>query len=375
MDRLETNGYYALGVPFYLAIIALELYLARRQGRRLYGFADTIGNFSAGVGEIVIGLFLGPILLALYDFGYAHLALVHWSEGSIIPWILAFALGDLCYYWYHRAGHSVAAFWAIHGVHHQSEKFNVGIATRHPWFSDTYSFIFYAPLPMLGVPPVHFFVAISIISFYALTVHSQVFHRPGLWLFVTPATHIVHHAKNRRYVNKNFGAMFTIWDRIFGTHVEVDPADAPIVGSPFGYTTHDGARAQFVFFGDLFSVAARASTFRDKLATFFRHPGWVPAGMTFPKHAPPRADETIPNATKLYAGVMFGVMLAFSLWVIWNREHHPFWLLACGSAAILWSLSTLGGLLDGRQYAGRWEALRVVYTSALLVAIVVTKSS
>jgi alkylglycerol monooxygenase len=375
MARIETNGYYALGVPFYLAIIAFELYLARRQGRRLYGFADTIGSFSAGLGEIVIGLVLGPFLLGLYDFAYAHIALVRWPQGSLIPWILAFLLGDLCYYWYHRAGHSVAAFWAIHGVHHQSDKFNVGVATRHPWFSDTYSFLFYAPVPMLGVPPFHFFVAISVISFYALTVHSQVFHRPGLWFFVTPATHIVHHSKNKRYVNKNFGAMFTLWDRMFGTHVEVDPADPPVLGSSFGYTTHDGARAQFVFFGDLFSVATRAKNFRDKVATFFRHPGWVPAGMTFPKHEPPRLDEAIPNRTKFYVASMFGLMLAFSLWVLWKRDDHPFWLLACSCAAILWSLSTLGGLLDGRQDAIHRERIRVACTLALVFAIVLSKSA
>jgi len=116
MGRLETNGYYALGVPFYLGIIGLELLLSRRKGLRTYGFADTIGSFSAGLGEIIIGIFLGPLLIGLYDFAFAHIALVHWPEGSLVPWVLAFLLGDLCYYWYHRAGHSVAVFWAIHGV-------------------------------------------------------------------------------------------------------------------------------------------------------------------------------------------------------------------------------------------------------------------
>jgi sterol desaturase/sphingolipid hydroxylase (fatty acid hydroxylase superfamily) len=375
MDRIETNGYYALGVPFYLAIIALEIVLSRRKGLRVYGFADTIGSFSAGLGEIVIGLFLGPLLIGLYDFGYAHIALVRWPQGSLVPWVLAFLLGDLCYYWYHRAGHSVAAFWAIHGVHHQTEKFNVGVATRHPWFSDSYSFLFYVPLPMLGVPPLHFFVAISIISFYALTVHSQVFHRPGLWFLVTPATHIVHHARNRRYVNKNYGAMFTVWDRMFGTHVEVDPADPPVLGTSFGYETHDGARAQWVFFRDLFTVARQARTLGDKLRTFVRHPGWVPEGVKAPKHEHARADEAISSGTKIYAASAFGATLVFALWVLWLRNRHPVWLLALASILILWSLSTIGGLLDGREGATRREGLRLVCAAALGVAIVFTRSA
>lgn len=373
MDRLETNGYYALGVPFYLAIIALELGLARRRGLKLYGFGDTIGSFSAGLGEIVLGLFLGPLLLGLYDFAHARMALVRWPEGSVVPWILAFFVGDLCYYWYHRAGHSVAAFWAIHGVHHQSEHFNVSVATRHPWLSDGYSFIFYAPVPMLGVPPTHFFVAISIISFYALTVHSQVFHRPGFFLFVTPATHIVHHARNKRYVNKNFGAMFTLWDRMFGTHVEVSPEDPPVLGTTFGYETHDGARAQWVFFRDILSVAARAKNLADKVKTFVRHPGWAPEGQVWPKHAPARLDAAIPRGTKIYAALAFGATLVFALFVLWLRTSHPIWVQVAASLVILWGTASIGGLLDGREGAAKMETLRVVCTAAVVVVMVATK--
>jgi sterol desaturase/sphingolipid hydroxylase (fatty acid hydroxylase superfamily) len=103
MQLLDTNGYYALGIPLYLTIIGVEIALARKQGIRVYRFADTLGNFSAGLEEIVIGLFLGPLLLWLYDFGYAQLALINYVEGSPLPWILAFLCGDFCYYIYHRS--------------------------------------------------------------------------------------------------------------------------------------------------------------------------------------------------------------------------------------------------------------------------------
>ena len=370
MARLETSGYYALGVPFYLALIAAEILLARRKGMRVYRFADTIGSFSAGLGEVIVGIFLGPLLIALYDFGYEHIALVRWPEGSLIPWVLAFVAGDFCYYWYHRAGHAVAALWSIHGVHHQAEELNFSIATRHPWFSDSYSAIFYAPVPMLGVPPLHFFVAISIISFYALTVHTQVFHRPGFYILVTPATHIVHHAQNRRYLNKNFGAMFTVWDRMFGTHAEVDPADPPRLGTPFGYETHDGALAQWVFLRDLLAIARQGQSFADKInKTFVLHPGWLPRGARKPRAIPARPDGTIPSAVKIYAGIAFTATLAFALWLMWLRDEHPQWLLVASAFANLWGLSTIGGLLDGRARAARSELARLVGTAALGVAI------
>lgn len=370
MGELETSGYYALGVPFYLLLMATEMAVTRRRGLSVFRYADTIGNFSAGLGELIVGLFLGPLLIALYDFGYANLALIRWEEGSIVPWVIAFVVSDLCYYLYHRAGHRVGALWAIHGVHHQSEEFNVTIAMRHPWFSDSYSAIFYAPLPMLGVGPVQFFVAISIISFYALTVHSRTFHRPSLGIFVTPATHIVHHAHNPRYIGRNLGAMFIVWDKLFGTYATVDPADPPRLGVRSGYETHDGARAQWIFWRDLVRTARLGTTWRDRLRPFVSHPGWRPSGSTLPAEPAARSDGAIPDAVKAHVGVQFAATLGLALYVLWLRDQHPLWMLLASASLVLWSLSTLGRLLDGRRGApgGEWARLSVALVCGLALA-------
>jgi sterol desaturase/sphingolipid hydroxylase (fatty acid hydroxylase superfamily) len=365
--RLDTNGYYALGLPLYAAIVAAELAVARWRRRRVYALCDTIGNLSAGVGEVVLGLFLGPLLLWLYDFGYERIALVRWSDGSIVPWVLAFFLGDFCYYVYHRAGHRVAALWAIHGVHHQSEQMNVSVALRHPWLSDVYSAPFYAPLPLLGIPPQHFFVAISLISFYSLTVHTRFFNRPSFWIFVTPATHVVHHAKNPRYRGKNLGAMFSIWDKVFGTHVEVDPAEPPELGVVDGYRTHDGALAQWLGWRDLIANARRAIGLRDKIRVFLMHPGWLPPGVERIRHPHARDEREVPRSVKAYVVVQMALTVACAVWVLWFRDRHSLLVLACGAAFLLWSLASLGALLDGRSGARGSEAARVVVLAALVL--------
>lgn len=370
MDRLDTNGYYALGLPFYASVVVAELIVARARKRRVYSFAPTIGNLAAGVGEVVLGLFLGPLLLALYDFGYDHIALVHWNGGvrdQVIAWTLAFLLGDFGYYVYHRIGHSIAVLWAIHGVHHQAEEMNVSVALRHPWLSDVYSFPFYIPLPLFGVPATHFFIAISLISFYSLTVHSRFFHRPGFGILVTPATHIVHHARNARYVNKNYGAMFTVWDRLFGTHVEVTPDDPPILGVAEGYRTHDGVLAQWVGFRDLVRHARAATSFGDAARVFFKHPGWRPSGVTRHQDPPPRAE--VPFATTMYVALQTALTLVLSAWVLWFRARHSAVFLVVGAVAILWSLSSIGGLLDGRAGARRFEAVRVAALAVLALFV------
>lgn len=349
MSRLDTNAYYALGIPAYVAVMAIEHLWARRHAMRVYRFAATLGNLSAGLGEVVLGLFLGPYLLALYDYGFERIALVHWREGSPWPWLLAFFGGDLCYYLYHRAGHRVGLFWAIHGVHHQSDTFNFSVAMRHPWFSDTYAVLFYVPMPLLGVPAKHFFFAISIISFYALTVHSRFFRRPSLGLFVTPQTHIVHHATNPRYLDRNFGAMFSLWDRLFGTHVEVVPDDPPVVGCLSGNLTHSGARAQWVFFADLLRRARSARRVRDALAVLVRPPGWLPPDAS--PMAPvsvTRAEAQIPPSTRIASGLLFAAALGVATALLWGRDGYGAGERIALATGVLATLALTGALLDGR---------------------------
>jgi sterol desaturase/sphingolipid hydroxylase (fatty acid hydroxylase superfamily) len=367
---LDTNAYYALGAPLYVLVVGLEVWALRRRRVRAFRFADTIGNLSAGLGEVLLGIFIGPLLYALYELGYRRIALVHWPDGTgftIASWVTAFLAADLCYYWYHRAGHRVAALWSIHGVHHQTEEMNVTVAMRHPWLSDTYSALFYVPMPVLGISAPRFFIAISIISFYALTIHSRTFNRPSLYIFTTPATHVLHHARNPRYLGKNLGAMFTLWDRLFGTYVELDPADPPVLGIRSGYETHDGARSQWVIFDGLAQVARQAASRLDALRVFVRHPGWLPKGATAPKRPHARADDEIPVGVKAYVGTQFVLVVGFALYVLTAQNEHTLAESAVLCAAIAWALTTLGGLLDGRVAARRHELVRLWATTALAV--------
>jgi len=365
-EQLDSTGYYALGIPAYLVLLVIEHRWARGRGRSGYRCAPTIGTLSTGLGEVIIGLFLGPCLVLLYGWAVERFALVRWPEGSLTPWVLAFLLGDLGYYVYHRAGHSVACLWAVHSVHHQAEDFDLTLALRHPWFSDFYSAPFYALLPLLGVPTLHFFIAISVISFYAVTIHSPIFRRPSLFVFVTPDTHVVHHAWNPPYRYRNFGAMFTLWDRFFGTHVELDDATPARIGVRTGYETHDGALSQFVVFRSLLAAARRARTWSEVLAVFVGAPGRLPPGVMAPApRRPARDDATIPLPVKLYASTQFAITLALAVFVLWLRDRHPFSLLVASAMVILVSLSTIGGLLDGRRACVRDEMLRLAATAVL----------
>jgi sterol desaturase/sphingolipid hydroxylase (fatty acid hydroxylase superfamily) len=367
MAQLETTAYYAFGIPIYVSIVAVESFVLRRRGHHGITFADSLGNIGAGLGAIVVGLFLGPVLIALYDWGYAHLALVHWPPGSWVAWVLAIVMADFGHYWHHRLDHRVAACWAIHGVHHQPIEMNFTVGMRHAWFSDLYSFPFYAPLPMLGVPTSHFFAATTLLSLHALMTHSSAYSFPSLGFLVTPRTHILHHASNPRYIDKNFGAMLAIWDRLFGTHVEMDDHDQPRYGTTRGYETHDGARAQWVLVRDLLTLVRRAHGWREKLHVLTSRPGWAPASIA---PLPPTSYPAVRFGigARLYVAFQFLVTVFFSLYVFIPREQHSLAFLLVSAAALIATLVVLGGILDGRRHAWHWEAARVALCAVAGVA-------
>jgi alkylglycerol monooxygenase len=94
-QRLNTSGYYALGIPVYVIVVLAELRLNRRRGLKAYGFSDSVVKPSAYLGKVMLGLFLGPILIALYDFAYENYTLLHWSKNSLTSWLVGFTWGLL----------------------------------------------------------------------------------------------------------------------------------------------------------------------------------------------------------------------------------------------------------------------------------------
>lgn len=362
---LDSSGYYALGIPAYLLLLFGERWLARLRGLPRTPFGRAIGNISAGLGALVVGLFLAPLLIGLYLWGFDHLALVRWAPGSWVPWVLAFLLGDFGYYLNHRAGHRFGLLWTIHGVHHQCDSLDFTVAMRHPWLSDLSAIPFYAALPLAGVPPGHFFLAISVISFYAFFVHTRVYDFPSLGFLVTPGSHIAHHAKNPRYMGKNLGAMFSLWDRLFGTFVVVDPAEPPVLGTPDGYRTHSGAFAQWIYVRDLWRVFWSAPDWRARGQLLWARPGWVPPGGSRPEVTLARPDATFSAGLRAYVTLQFGVTLILAVFVLWLRARHGLAIQVLLAALVLASLASLGALLDGRPRARLREGVRLVISAGL----------
>ena len=222
-----------LATPVFLLLIAVEFLVGLRRGRNTYRLNDALSSIGLGVMSQLTGVFSALLLLAVYAAAYQHVALWHWPVEAAWTWLAALLLYDFCYYWRHRLGHTVAVLWAAHAVHHQSEDYNLSTALRQTssgWLAD---WLFYLPMAVLGVPPLVFGVVALVDLLYQYWVHTQHIGKLG-WFdrwFCAPSNHRVHHAVNERYLDKNYGGILIVWDRLFGSFAEEDPREPCVYGT------------------------------------------------------------------------------------------------------------------------------------------------
>lgn len=376
----------ALAVPFFLLALIIELIVDWRKGTGLYRSSDAINSLSAGTLSTTFGYFTRFISFAIWGYVLSNFAIVEmdraWFDSSpqgIALWVLAALAWDFCYYWNHRLGHEVSVLWAAHAVHHQSEDYNLSTALRQTSTSFLFSWIFYVPLFLVGFP-LDVLVTVNAINLiYQFWVHTQFVGKLGPldYIFVTPSNHRVHHAQNAVYIDRNYGGIFVIWDRIFGSFQEELDEEPVVYGVRKPLANWNPFWANVQVYDYLWFDAVRTKRWRDKIGLWFRRTGWRPADMEarYPKSAADlttfeKFDPVVSDRTRWYVKAQFIVVVAGVLLI--GQAY-----AAGGSRAVLvpclllWAqLYTIGLLNEGRPYARRFEYLRLVIVLPLgLIAL------
>ncbi len=339
-----------LATPVFLGLIALEFWIGLRRGRNTYRLNDALSSIGLGIMSQLVGVFVAVFTFGIYSAVFDALALRPWPVDSLWTWLVALLLYDLCYYWKHRFGHTVALLWAAHVVHHQSEDYNLSTALRQPSSDWLVGWLFYLPLAVLGVPPLVFVVVGLIDLLYQYWVHTQQIGKLG-WFdrwFCAPSNHRVHHAVNQRYLDKNYGGILIVWDRLFGSFAEEDPAEPCVYGTRAPLRSWNPLWANLHTYSDLCFDAWRAKNWVDKLRVFLRHPGWRPAdvALAWPKPAfdvqsLQRYDPPLPRRNAAVAAALFGLALTGTALFLWHahRLDLPQQLLAAGAIVLgLWGV-------------------------------------
>ena len=349
--------YVPYAVPFFLLAILIELAYGILKKKNTYRLNDAIsslfmGSLRSANKLIIIGL--GGYVFYAIETQYA---LSRMDAASPIVWVIAFVFYDFCYYWFHRMSHERQIFWASHVAHHQSEDYNLSTALRQTGTGAFVTWVFFIPVFLLGVPSFVFVSVASINLIYQFWVHSE--HIPKLgWyekFFVTASNHRVHHAQNDNYIDKNYGGVFIIWDRMFGTFKEEDESEAPIYGIRGTLNTFNPIWANLHIYTSMAKDIWYAQSWKDKFFVPFAKTGWKPSSLpekpakdnfnsqTFQKYNP-----QVSGPIKIYSFFQFIALAYVGLVLLENGElnYQQLWVTVGMMAFTMYCTSLW---LDGKE--------------------------
>jgi sterol desaturase/sphingolipid hydroxylase (fatty acid hydroxylase superfamily) len=260
-------------IPLCLALMAIELAVLHRRRRRI-DRRDFWASIGMGAGSLVTI----NVVMGIVGWWFATLLwpyrVVDLGTGAL-GWTVAIVGWDFIYYWDHRISHETRFFWASHVNHHSSLEFNLSTALRQPWTAFQTAF-FVGFLALVGVSPALIVMSGAINLIYQYWIHTELVDRIGPLEAVlnSPSHHRVHHGSNPQYLDKNYGGIFIVWDRVFGTYErEVEPVVYGLTKNIHSYNLLTIAFHEWRALGrDLRATA----TWRDRARRLYRGPGWEP---------------------------------------------------------------------------------------------------
>lgn len=282
LDAFLTQFHDPVGyaIPVFVLFIGIELIALRfvDDDAKGYGGRDTAASLSMGFGSVIVGFAFRTAALLGYTALWVYVAPWHLPANTWWTWVLLLGTVDLLWYVYHRVAHRVRVVWAAHQAHHSSEYFNFSTALRQKW-NQWFEVLIWVPLPLLGFPPWLIYVSFSFNLIYQFFTHTEKIGklpRPIEFVFNTPSHHRVHHASDPEYLDRNYGGILIIWDRLFGTFQE--ELHRPTYGLTKPVNTYNIVRLQFGEYAAIVRDVRGARCWRDRLGHLFGPPGWRPEG-------------------------------------------------------------------------------------------------
>lgn len=366
-----------------MILIAVEALASRLFKKGYYSSEYLIINLSLSSLQQIFGLLNQAIFLSAFVWVQTHFSIQTlfnapeiasgyplWIQDGfpyfqlnlpvLMNWLLVLVLADFCQYWLHRLSHEVNILWAGHIVHHSNTEYNFGVAVRQSFLEGFYTWVFYLPLAFVGIPWELYISAYTLSLLWQFFVHTRFVGKMGVLekFMASPSHHRAHHGKNEIYLDKNYGALFIIWDKIFGTfQEETEPVEYGITiplesNHLFWINTHQHVR--------IISFWRNAKGLSAKLKVLFSLPSYIPEGVE-------QSSVNVANLTfSKQTGKHWYVFLSFLCtsiaglyWMNSFRENPSVLHYILMAGVLIFNLITLCSLLEDKVWANVVEVTKL----------------
>lgn len=271
IEKMDLPNIIAYAAPVMITLVLIEWSFSFYNKRKYYDAMDTMAATIIGLGNVAISASIKFFTFGIVLFFY-----------NLVPWqvphtwwayVLCLVSIDFFRYVAHRVAHENRFWWATHVTHHSSQKYNWSVSFRLGW-TQHIKIIFFLPVALAGFDPVVFFICHQVEVLYQFWLHTEYIGKlpkPIEYVFVTPSHHRVHHATNPKYLDKNYGSTFIIWDRLFGTFQEED--EKPIYGITNPVNSYNPVYLCFHEWMDIVKDVRQSKSLREALAVTFVRPG------------------------------------------------------------------------------------------------------
>ena len=363
-------------LPIFILLIIIEMIVAKFKNKDVIKSMDTVSSLSSGLTNTLFKILGLTVYLFTYDFLLQHFT-VFKIESKVLQYCIGFIVIDFYAYCWHRWRHEYNILWNEHVIHHSSEEYNLPVALRQT-VSDIVNPATFLLLPsaFFGVPTDVIIILGIVMLFGGFWYHTQVIGKMGFLekIIVTPSHHRIHHAINPIYIDKNYGGILIIWDKVFGTFQEELPDEKPVFGITRQVNTWNPIKISFLHLSILIKDAWRAKNIWDKFRIWFMPTGWRPADVAEKYPVPSIKDvnslhKYMPPVSiylKVWAWIQLNITFLLMMFLILQLAEISKTALFIYAAFIFVTVYSYTSLMDKSRYAWLFEIVRMIYALAII---------
>ncbi len=362
---------YTYLTPIAIFLIILEVMYCLAAKKNYITFSQAITNLGTAIGNQCVNLGVAYLVITVFSKIYEYRFFT--LPTTLLNFIILLVAFDGLFYWFHRHGHSINILWAAHMPHHSSEEFNLFVGLRASITQRLFSFSYMWPLALLGFDPAAIYAASAVQLIIAFWHHTRVIKKMGWFelIFNSPSYHRIHHAINKKYLDKNFGEIFIVWDKLFGTYAREE--EEPVYGCLTPVCSLSPNKIYVQFWKMLYIDMIKTKSWKDKIKLWFMPLGWRPEDVKHIERL--RVDEqtikpyivNVPLSQKIFLSSQ-GILGLILMGVTINLENKLQLSTRLSLIFILWMMITnWGKSLERKKEYGVCEVLRLGFTTLVVI--------